>query len=188
MSEQHHTVPQVYLKRFADRDHTLMVFRRGASVTDHLIRPGLKTVKKTSAVKDFYTLFKSSGEADATFESHLSKLENHYPTLLKAVKSGMPLGESDRLLVSLLAAVQDARSGGTRSTWTKNLTGVTELAEQTYRHHLPEASDEEIAARMKQFVANHVTGLDVKPDPYNFVVAYDASDPQDAVRHDGVHA
>jgi hypothetical protein len=166
-SARHHTVPQVYLRRFQRRPRGLMVIRRGRQPQDFIDNPEFITVKEASAVDNFYTLLMESGENDPALEAQFSKFENFYPSLLEAIRLGRPLLGEDLIHLELLTALQDARSPAHRKLWAENFEGIVDLGERMYRHHRPDASEEEVADARRRLVAQNITSLPVRPDPEN---------------------
>ncbi|HEX3464253.1 MAG TPA: DUF4238 domain-containing protein [Candidatus Elarobacter sp.] len=164
---EHHTVPQTYLRAFAQKPHGLLVFSTRRRLVDQLQNLTYKTVKKATTVRDFYTLVASDSSRDVAIEKRLSVLENEYPRIKTAVRSGKPLTGEQRAMIALLAAVQDTRTVNHQQNWSDAWAGVLDLSERMLRNTMPEASDAEIQQRLQQVVRDNFTSRDVAPTGQN---------------------
>lgn len=109
-SQAHHLVPQVYLKRFADRRKNLLLYAHDENQPGR-IRPAVPTpVKEASAHPNFYSVARADGRLDQFFEEQMSKSENLYYALYKALRSGRPLDDRQLATLGFLAATQEARN------------------------------------------------------------------------------
>lgn len=106
----HHTVPQFYLRGFAND---------AAGITTVRL-PGDKRytsrIKKTAAINRFYSIDGHPDGADA-FEKALSVLEGDTASVLRTIGEGdWPLSEEDRLTLATYMAVQYLRGPDHRRT------------------------------------------------------------------------
>ncbi|HEY1729703.1 MAG TPA: DUF4238 domain-containing protein [Candidatus Baltobacteraceae bacterium] len=153
MPVSHHTVPQVYLRQFADRKKRLLAVSRDGNVTEQLTRPNIVRVKDATAIENFYTVYTESGEADVDIENHFSDLENNYRPMMDAVRSGRALCPSDKVRIALMAASQESRTVGQIESWSESVESELGIAESLYRENLPNATDAEITERMRSYIA-----------------------------------
>lgn len=106
----HHTVPQFYLRGFADDAERITT----------VLLPGEKRytsrIKNTAAINHFYSIDGHPDGPDA-FEQALSKLEADAAGVLRAIVNGdWPLSAEQRLTLSTFLAVQHVRGPDHRRT------------------------------------------------------------------------
>ena len=110
VAKLHHTVPQCYLRGFADAAERITTVRL----------PGDKrytqVVKKTAATNHFYSIDGHPLGSDA-FESALSEMESSAASVLRAIEGGTwPLSEEQRGALGTFMAVQRVRGPDHRRT------------------------------------------------------------------------
>jgi hypothetical protein len=168
----HHKLPQTYLKGF-DFGRGIIVYdvSKPPDVAD-LVRqvknPMVQTsVKNLAAEIDYYTRETPNGP-DYSFEEMLSRFENRYRPMMKAVRSDAPLSNDQLGMLALLAAVQDARVN--RMSLVKPMTEVRQHAKDLYQQHRPELTNEEIAAETDAMIRRDLIDTEF-PTPLNVALA-----------------
>jgi hypothetical protein len=106
-SRRHHTVPQFYLRGFADADQVLTVELPGT-------RRFKQSVKDASVVTDMYALH-GHEDGDDVIERELSRVESAAAKVFGRVTSGTwPLPVEDRVTLAYFMAMQATRTQGQR--------------------------------------------------------------------------
>jgi hypothetical protein len=168
--KEHHLVPQVYLKKFAEQN-CLAVFRpRDHDSVQTYMRQNLVTVKKASARTDFYTLYSAAREGDPWLEKKFSTFEADYQPLWKRLRTSRTLSNEDKETLAFLTALQDVRAPNHRETFTNFFAEIIEMFQRRFRAANPTASDEEMQENLRSFVAGNFTADDVAHDPSNLAL------------------
>jgi hypothetical protein len=167
---EHHTVPQVYLKKFAEQN-CLAVFRpKDHDAVQTFTRQNLVTVKKASVRTDFYTLYSAAREGDPWLEREFSKMEAQYKPLQKRMRTSPVLSDDDKQTLAFLAALQDARAPVHREVFTRFFAEIDDKVRGRFRTANPAASEKEIEAQVHTFIEQNFTGADVAHDPSNLAL------------------
>lgn len=102
VARRHHTVPQFYLRGFAENDQVTTVRLPGD-------QRFLQSVKDASVAKNFYSVAGHQGGEDV-IEKELSKIEGAIAAILKKVVAGTwPLSAEDRMSLGFFVALQATR-------------------------------------------------------------------------------
>ncbi|MBX3438558.1 MAG: DUF4238 domain-containing protein [Planctomycetaceae bacterium] len=101
-ARRHHTVPQFYLRGFADNDQIATVRLPGD-------QRFVQSVKDASVTKNFYSVEGHLGGEDV-IEKELSKIEGAVAAILKKIVAGSwPLDPDDRMSLGFFVALQATR-------------------------------------------------------------------------------
>ena len=173
--QSHHLVPQVNLKRFAVGGQVTVVRRDDAEPLRTLYHPRLVSCKQTCSKPEYYTVYSQDGTPDRYIEDTLSKFENSYPALIKAIRGGKPLDPKTRDTAALLAALQEARSQQMRGTLTGLFSELQRHAVQAFKAYKPDASPEELKQVVAEFCERTITTSDVSHEPENLALLTIAS-------------
>lgn len=110
-STRHHTVPQFYLRRFADQDERLQILNKDtASIY------GPTHIRNVAVESNFHTINTEDGPSDE-FELIVAQLEMIYAAGVAGLDKRFPPGDESRAYVSMFVTFQFVRS----STW-RNIT------------------------------------------------------------------
>lgn len=121
----HHTVPQFYLRGFANDDDRITTVKLPGD------RPFIQKIGSTAAINHFYSIDGHPDGPDA-FERALSKLEAGAADVLRVIVDGAwPLSAEQRLTLSTFLAVQHVRGPDHRRTMEYLAAQMTRL-ELTY--------------------------------------------------------
>jgi uncharacterized protein DUF4238 len=153
--ELQHIVPQVYLKQFAREG--LVVYDKTRDINEQVADPTVGEVESLAAEPHFYTLFREDGP-DYSMERTLSRIENYYKALQKPLRSRKPLSADQFLTLSLLAAVQDARSAGTRSVFVEPMRQIRDEIVSSHCAADSSLSEEELHSRADEIIRRDVVG------------------------------
>jgi uncharacterized protein DUF4238 len=114
---KHHTVPQCYLRPFADADGRLWEYEKGTG------RATRKRVEEVATEHDFYTLERPDGTLDLVLEETLSKIEGVAVAALRRLIAGETPSPTDHGDIAYFMALQFVRTRSFRRGIAQRISG-----------------------------------------------------------------
>lgn len=177
--KQHHYIPQVYLKEFADRSGFVSVY----DLWQHgrLVRTTPNNVLKE---KDLYTQpVHADHRFDTSFETLFSKIESKWPLLLPKIRNRVPMTEPERadlyeFVISMRVRVKNTLKAASRLLQEMAELGIGEADEplpedvlQFFRTAAPDLRPREGRANILASDLIQAGLLEVAVDPHRALTA-----------------